>query len=334
MANGNLYIPYSSTDNGSRLPSGFPTGTTFWFALGAKLDTTEGATSDSSWDPVQAATNTPSSPTFVSSTNYPVGIDVQVKQVSEASYNTVTVQIWVCPPATVITPATARPLNAGAGAPTNLSQTFPWTGPQTFNFSTGFFPYTTLVPSGASHVCMFANCFGSGAEGNIIDGQDLTQVVNPDFAALVQTDGHVAQHNIFAEAAQGQGSQLHLSFPFQAVTPILRGAEEVVLELQRDTSTTISAADMAFLKSGPFNHLPLHASKAPVVDKFEIHGCHHGPGQSVRQQLHAETPLPLSVELEFGHHEAIGAVHTFDVMQKAATGQVQGGLRLFAVVAH
>ena len=55
----------------------------------------------------------------------------------------------------------------------------------------------------------------------------------------------------------------------------------------------------------------------------------HGP-----LRLHAKTPVPLQVEVELDPSETKGAVQAFDVIQTGASGQVQGGLRLLAVVPH
>jgi hypothetical protein len=323
MSNGgnglnNLFIPYTTGDNGSRP---FPAGTDFWQSPDVILDTSNGAAAPDQY-----------------TIGVPNGIVVSVTNNSLVAYQTITVQVWVCDPSTV-TDVELPPFQGatvmqetltGEAAP--AAPTVP--GSVTTIRVSGFVPYPGMSSLPGGHCCLIANCFGQTADGTF-DGQDAT--ANPAFNRVteVQSDPHVAQHNIFAAAPTGEGQQRRLSFPFMAVTPIRKGREEVVLEIQHLTGTNaLTADDLALLKKGPFKHLPLHISKVPIVDTFEVHGCHHGPGRIVKQELHAGKPLPLSIELELRHTEAIGGVHSFDVIQKAATGQVQGGLRLLVVIDH
>jgi hypothetical protein len=138
-------------------------------------------------------------------------------------------------------------------------------------------------------------------------------------------------HNIFPRAV---GPQRRLSFPFEAVSPIPTGSEEVVLELQNVTHGTIFPPDdLSFLQKGPYRNLPLHVSRIPVKN-FVLEGCEGGPAKCITLRLHAGHPVPVRIEAEFGHGETVGGVHTFDVVQKTTAGQVEGGLRVLAVVTH
>jgi len=344
MANGNLYITYGAgppPDNGSRpIPTG-PDVPPFWSNPGVALDPANGAVDPSMYNPNNTAANPEANS---------CGIVVQVQSKDSSSspssaYQAINVEVWVCEPSTVLTLQQARPpfigatstLMAGGGLVPPHANAWPFQ----ISLQNVFYPYQGLVVKPADHVCLIGNCFGTvldGEAGTVDDGQSVAQQLilnpqfNPDFAALVQSDGHFAQHNIFAQAMQGQGQQLHLSFPFQAVTPLARGMEEVSLEIQH--ANTLGPADLAFLHNGPFKHLPLHPSKVPVVGKIEIHGCDHGPGRSVKQELRVGKPLPLSIEVALAHPDARGAVHRFAVTQKSPSGQEQGGLIVLAVVPH
>ena len=122
-------------------------------------------------------------------------------------------------------------------------------------------------------------------------------------------------------------------FPVHGGDCVNKGSEEVTLEIEHLTGAkALTPADLAMLESGSFEDLPLHVAKVPLVNKFEVHGCHHEPGRMVKQELQAGKPFPLSVELAFGRGETVGGVHTFNVIQKSAAGKVQGGLRLRAMI--
>ena len=340
MANGNLYITYGAgppPDSGSRpMPTG-PNVPPFYLNPGVALDPANGAVDASTYHPNNTATDPEANS---------CGLVVEVQSSNSdsspsAAYQAINVEIWVCEPSTVLTLQQARPpflnatstLMAGGGLVPAGANSWPFK----ISLQNVFYPYQGLVAHPADHVCLIGNCYGTTSRaqpGTVDDGESIAQQLilnpqfNPDFASLVQSDGHFAQHNIFAMAMQG--GQMRVSFPFHAVTPLARGEEQVSLEIQH--AATLSPADLTFLHNGPFKRLPLHISKVPAVGKVEIHGCHHGPGRNVKQELHAGRPLPLSIEVALDHHDAKGAVHRFDVIQKGLNNQVQGGIRLLTVV--
>ena len=177
---------------------------------------------------------------------------------------------------------------------------------------------------------MIANCFGITTTG-LTDGQSLQGTATPLFS-LLYSDGHVAMHNIFA-APVGM-RQGRLSFPFEATTSILRGTEDAVLEIQSVTgAAALGPDDLSYLHNGPFRNLPLHVSTIPVRN-FVLDGCEGGPTKCVTLRLDAGHAVPLRIEVDFEAGETIGGIHTFDVIQKRTTGEVEGGLRVLAVVAH
>ena len=299
MSNGgnllnNLFIPYATGDNGSRP---FPAGTDFWQSPAVVLDTSNGATAPDQYTIGQ-----------------PNGILVTVSNKSQVAYETIYAEVWVCNPMTVMN-ITDLPLQAFQGAVatqplTGNQNPSPPTAESTQISVSGFVPFNGISPLPGGHCCLIANCYGYTLDNQQLDGTIAES--SPGFALhlsnAVQNDPHVAQHNIFA-AGKGEGQQRRLSFPFMATTPLQKGTEEVVLEIQHVTGTNaLTADDLALLQKGPFKHLPLHVSKVPIVDTFEVHGCHHGPGRIVKQELHAGKPLPLSIELELRHTEAIGGV--------------------------
>src|SRR5262249_9001590 len=150
----------------------------------------------------------------------------------------------------------------------------------------GFVPYSGLVQVGADHVCMFANCYGTTSDGS--DGATL--IGNPSPTVDPVNDGHMAQRNLFAAPVAGKHKA---AFPFQATTLLQRGEEEVVLEIhQTPVGTTLSRDDLAFLHSGPYRGLPLHASKTPVKRAVLDHGK-YGSGAELKLGLKAHYPVEL-----------------------------------------
>ncbi|HZW34286.1 MAG TPA: hypothetical protein VFF52_26420 [Isosphaeraceae bacterium] len=316
MPNGNglnnLYIPYQAGDNGTRP---LPSGANFWSGPGVTLDPTNGAVDQSTYIP----------------NNQPCGILVQVQNKSQVAYQLITVEVWVCNPATLVGPESGLPIASGSSTTSMTGQVLNPSGMQFIVPVAGFQPYPGLTKSPGDHVCLIANCYGTTAD-NQTDGQSLIGSTTANFVSLVQTDGHVAQHNIFAQ--QTQGGQNKLSFGFNAATAQDQGHEDVTLEiLHQPAATGLTAGDLAFLHNGPFKHLPLHPGTHSVKD-YLIHGCHGGPTKRGTVRIHAKHPVPLQLEIELDHHETKGAVQSFDVIQKGANGQVQGGIRLLAVVAH
>jgi hypothetical protein len=167
------------------------------------------------------------------------------------------------------------------------------------------------------------------------DGADLTSEAAINLPNEVQTDPHVAQHNIFADATPMTGQKKIISFPFKAATPLRTGTEHVSLAVSHlNLAAPVLERDLEVLRRGRFKALPLHSSKL-AVKSFGIGvAAHAAPNQHVSLQLHAAKPETLTVHLEFDEAEAVGGVHAFDVVQKAANGKVQGGFRLLAVIAR
>ena len=245
---------------------------------------------------------------------------------------TLFVEVWVCDPATIVGPDSALPIAEGSTMNylTGQSDT---KGASTTITVYGFMPYPGISPLPGGHACLIANCWGSNnTDGPPVptDGKSLIGSATANFVTLVQTDGHVAQHNIFAAPMTGIR---HLSFGFNAVAPLSQGGEKVVLEIQNVTGDAgLTKHDLSFLRKGPYRNLPLHASKSPLK-AFAIDGCHGGPAKRVPIEVHAGHPVPLSIlaEVGSGDHKP-GSVHVFNVIQKATAGHVQGGIRLLAVI--
>jgi hypothetical protein len=337
---GNLYITYGAgppADNGSRpMPTG-PNVPPFYLNPGLALDPANGAVDPSTYNPNNTAANPEANS---------CGVVVEVQSMNtgsspSAAYQAINVEVWVCEPSTVLTLQQARPPYINAPSPLMAGGGLVPAGanawPLKISMQNVFYPYQGLVAQPADHVCLIGNVYGSTIAANpgvVDDGESIAQQLitnpqlNPNFASLVQSDGHFAQHNIFAEVMQG--AQMQISFPFRAVTSLGTGKEQVSLEIQH--ATTLSPADLAFLHNGPLKRLPLHPSKVTTIGKVEIHGGQHGPGRSFKQELNAGRSLPLSIEVALAHPDAKGAVHRFDVIQKGPNNQIQGGLRLLAVV--
>lgn len=346
MANGNLFITYGAgppADNGSRpIPSG-PQVPAFWANPGLGLVPGSAAQDPSTYYESDVTQNTPANPETVVC---PIAVQVSCKNDTSPTkaYQSIGVEVLVCDASTAVTSQTALAFDQRfpnaivmQGSWNQTDDTWPLTIP-----ITQLYPYAGFSATKSGHVCLIGNCFGvtTGNDTSTPDDGDswftaLANIPPPviDFQTLVQMDGHAAQHNIFVTSAPAQQDRPRISFPFNAVLPLERGSESVILELQHPTGAeALTHSDLAFLKAGPYKHLPLHVSKVPVVDKFRIHGCDDGPGRTVKQHLHAGKPLPLTVELELQHGETAGGVHCFNVVQKTAAGQVQGGLRLLMVI--
>jgi hypothetical protein len=268
---------------------------------------------------------------------------VQVQNNSLEVYKEIGIEVWVCDPTTVIGPTTALFPNASTFNTTLVPGDVPPTGTITTirvkaiaatssTQAEGFVPYPGMTALPGGHVCLIANCYGVTLDEQT-DGTELLGAAGVNLPVEVQTNAHVAQHNIFASGTIA-GRQRQLSFLFKAATPLSDGEEEVSLELlYHSGAASLTAADLAFLHQGPFKHLPLHGSVVPL-QRSTLNCRDRGSARSLRLQLHADQPLPLSVDLDFSPHDKIGGVHVFDVIQKSATGDVQGGLRLLAVIAH
>jgi hypothetical protein len=320
MTNGlnNLFIPYKVGDDGTRP---LPAGVNFWTSPGVTLDPLHGAVDPSTY-----------------TVGTPCDILVEVQNNSTEMYDTISVDLWVCNPTTVADPSTALLPNASTfsnvlvtgATPTGTVTTvrFQATAATITTPATGFVPYPALTSLPGGHVCLIANCVGVTTDGKV-DGIDMAYATGVNLPHEVQTNAHVAQHNLFAA---GTVHPRRVSFWFMAATPLPKGHEETVLELRHQTGdAALSDADLTFLRRGPFKHLPLHPSTAPV-GTFDLHDSAGATGRVIKLQLHAGKPATLSAELEFGSAEKVGGVHAFNVIQTSAKGQVQGGLRLLAVI--
>ncbi len=323
---GNLFLKYDAADTGARP---LPPNTTFWLSPAVVLATTDG--------------------------NYTVGepatIDVQVSLMSPAAYALINVEVWVCDPTTVAGPSTALPpfqgataqqlTLTGAYAPPNPSQaisTLPVIQ------VTGFAPYPGISSLPGGHCCLIANCYGTTSEG-AMDGADLNEVEAANLPNEVQTDPHVAQHNIFADATP-PGSQIKvINFPFRAATPLLVGAEQVRLEIAEtppaqlrpilrpilsppDPSPGLRPA-LRQLQGAKFTGLPLEISERPVKS-IGLTGLPN-EGRAVELELEANRSQVLTATVELDPAETPGAAHAFDIVQRDANGRVQGGFRLVTI---
>jgi hypothetical protein len=313
MANGNLFIQYSLSDTGTRP---IPANTTYWLSPGCKLG--------------------PGSQPHDDDSTYTNGeardIVIQIYGKSKMHYNSVGVEVWICNPSTITGPQFGLPVSSPGGpsfltdAAGNVDVNALGQPPLQFTIP-GFVPYPGLVQVGTDHVCMFANCFGMPSDGPR-DGAAFIGNPTPPPVDVVN-NGHMAQRNLFA--APVEGMRKVLAFPFQATTPLLRGEEEVVLEIRpTPVEATLSREDAAFLHSGPYRSLPLHASKTPVKRAVLDHGK-HGCGAELKLGLKAHHPVELRLDVEFADGDTRGAVHGFDIVQHTTAGKVQGGLRVLSV---
>jgi hypothetical protein len=308
MANGDLFIQYSLSDAGTRP---IPANTTFWLSPGCKLGPGSQPGDDDSTYTNGEARN----------------IVVQINAKSKMTYKSVGVEVWICNPSTISGPEFGLPIYSGGPSfLMDAAGNVDFSAPLQFSIS-GFVPYPGLISGGADHVCMFANCFGTPSDGPP-DGAAFIGNPMPPPVDVVD-DGHMAQHNLFAAPVGGRRKAL--AFPFQATTLLQRSEEEVVLEIrQTPVGATLSREDLAFLHSGPYRGLPLHASKTPVKRAVLDHGK-HGCGAELKLGLKAHHPVELRLDVEFAGTDTRGAVHGFDIVQRNTAGKVQGGLRVLSV---
>jgi len=311
---GDLFLKYDAADTGARP---LPANSTFWVSPAVVLATADG--------------------------NYTVGqpatIDVQVSLMSPAAFEIINVEVWVCDPTTVAGPSTALPPFQGATAqqltltgfyvPPNPSQPIS-TAPVIQ--VTGFAPYPGISSLPGGHCCLIANCYGTTIEG-MADGADLNEEEAVNLPNEVQTDPHVAQHNIFADATP-PGSQIKvINFPFRAATPLRAGAEQVRLEIAETAPAqlrTILHPGLRQLKGAKFTGLPLEISERPVRS-IGLTGLPN-EGRVIELELEANRSQVLTATVELDPAETPGAAHAFDIVQRDADGRVQGGFRLVAIV--
>ena len=312
-----LFLKYDAADTGARP---LPPNTTFWLSPAVVLGTADG--------------------------NYVVGqpttIDVSPSLITPQAYEIINVQVWVCDPTTVAGPNTALLPFQGAGpnqltltgfyAPPNPAQSI--SSVPTIQV-TGFLPYPGISSLPGGHCCLIANCFGTLGDGSTPDGVDLNTEAAANLPQLVQTDPHVAQHNIFADVTSHGSKIVH--FPFRAATPIRIGQERVKLTIAQVAPTRLTLPFPQHVKqlSHPrFAGLQLHISQNPA----RTIGLRGAPTQAhvheIELDLASHASHVLTAEIELAPHDRPGAVHAFDVVQRDARGRIQGGFRLIAVAGH
>jgi hypothetical protein len=311
---GNLYMKYDAADNGTQRP---PTSA-FWFSPAVVLATADGN---------YTVTNPPT----------PTTIDVQVSLKSPAAFEIINVEVWVCDPTTVAGPSTAMAPFQGA-TPQQLTLTGFHVPPNPSPISTvpviqvtGFAPYSGISSLPGGHCCLIANCYGTTADG-ASDGGDLNAVAAANLPNLVQTDPHVAQRNIFADATPPGKQMKVINFPFRAATPLKAAAERVRLEIAETPPAqlrTILRQGLPPLKGGKFMGLPLRASERQVK-YFGLTGLPK-EGRAGELELEAHKLQVLAAIVELDPAEKPGAAHAFDIMQRDARGRAQGGFRLVTV---
>ncbi len=309
---GNLFLQYDVADTGARP---LPANSTFWLSPAVWLQTTDG--------------------------NYTVGqpatIEVQVSLMSPAAYTIINVEVWVCDPTTVAGPSTALPPFQGATAQQlTLTGDAPQDPSQAISMGpriqvTGFVPYPGISSLPGGHCCLIANCYGTTGEGTA-DGADLNEVAAANLPNEVQTDPHVAQRNIFADATP-PGSKINvINFPFRAATPLRAGAEQVTLEIAETPPAqlrTILDSGLPPFRGGKFAGLPLEISERPVK-YFGLTGLPK-EGRAVELELEAHKSQVLTATVELDPAERPGAAHAFDIEQRDAKGRAQGGFRLVTI---
>lgn len=318
----NLFLQYDAADTGGRPPGTLPANATFWISPAVVL-----ATSDGNYTVTTPPTPTP--------------IEVQVSLMKPAAYEFINVQVWVCDPTTVAGPSTSLPLVPGGPfgqflpgtltPPPNPNQVISTVLPIQV---TGFKPYSGMSSLAGGHCCLIANCYGMTADGNM-DGADLTTEEAINLPNEVQTDQHVAQHNIFADTTPPGPQMKVINFPFRAATPLRAGAEQVRLEITRTPPAqlrTMLHSGLRQLKSAKFTGLPLEISERPVK-AIALTGLPM-EGRVVELELEARTSRVLTATVELDPAERPGAVHAFDVVQRDAQGRTQGGFRLVTVASH
>jgi hypothetical protein len=317
----NLYIQYETGDTGTRSPTNpLPPGTDFWSSPGIFLDTSSQSSA------IDQSTYVPNGK------EQGIWVVVQDKSSPDKQVPYVFVEVWLCNPATIAGPDSALKVSDSPSAPTYLTGNSASEGFATPIELGGFYPSPGLTTVNHGHVCLIANCYGSlhSSGSPISEGQSLIGMTTADFAGLVLSDAHVAQHNIFAAAVT---MLRHLTFPFNAVAAVPKGGEKVILEIEnvKEGDAGLTTSDLSFLHKGPYRNLPLHASKVPLK-AFAIDGGPRGPAEHVPLEVHAGHPVQLSILVEVGPGERVGGVHTLNVIQKTVSGHVQGGIRLLAVV--
>jgi hypothetical protein len=312
-----LYIPYETGDTDARP---LPPGADFWSSPGVILDSNPGGGA------VDPSTYVPNNQQCL------ILVNVMDRSPDGEYIPLLFVEVWVCDPATIVGPGSALPIAHGSSM-NYLTGQSATEGASTTITVYGFKPYPGMSSLPGGHACLIANCWGSNSTGGPpvpSDGQSLIGSTTANFVSLVQTDGHVAQHNIFAEAMHS-GKRL-ISFPFYAVSAKSEGEEKVILEIDElGAKAGLTRGDLSFLHRGPYRNLPLHPAKTPLR-AFAIDGAHGGAARHVTLELHAGHKVPLSILAELGHAEPAGAVHTLNVVQKTLSGHVQGGIRLLAVI--
>ena len=321
-----LFLKYDAADTGTRSATNpLPANTNFWTSPAVVLATPDGN---------YTVTNPPT----------PTTIDVQVSLMEPAAFEIINVEVWVCDPTTLAGPSTALAPFQGA-TPQQLTLTGFYVPPNPSQVLTtvpvipvtGFKPYPGISSLPSGHCCLIANCYGTTAAGTS-DGGDLNAVAAANLPNLVQTDPHVAQRNIFADATPPGSKMKVISFPFRAATPLRAGAEQVRLEIAEKPPAqlrTILHSGLRELKGAKFKGLPLEISERPVksigltgLPQEVVRG---NGGYAVELELEAHKSQVLTAAVELDPAERPGAAHAFDIVQRDAHGRAQGGFTLVTI---
>jgi hypothetical protein len=324
----NLFLQYEPGDTGTRP---LPANSTFWVSPAVVLATPDGNYTDG-----QAAT-----------------IDVQVSLMEPAAYEVINVQVWVCDPTTNPTPSNAlypTEMAAMTNGPKTLYANPPYVPMDPSQpistvpviQVTGFEPWSGMTSLPGGHCCLIANCYGTTFAGMTDGLGDLNALPTANFNQLVQTDPHVAQHNIFADATP-PGSQV-INFPFRAATSLREGAEQVTLEIAETPPAQLRTilpsglrqlqganlpSGLRQLQGAKFTGLPLEISERPVKS-IGLTGLPQ-EGRAIELELEANESQVLTATVELDPAETPGAAHAFDIVQKDTDGRVEGGFRLVTI---
>jgi hypothetical protein len=326
-----LFLKYNASDTGARP---LPTNSNFWQSPAVVLATPDG----------NYTVTTPPTPTT---------IDVQVSLMSPAAYEIINVEVWVCDPTTVAGPSTALAPFQGALASQKMLTGFyvPPTPSDVIStlpviHVTGFAPYPGISSLPAGHCCLIANCYGTTSEG-MADGIDLNEVAAANLPNKVQTDPHVAQHNIFADITSPGPHIKMINFPFRAATPLRAGAEQVTLQIGETPPAQLRTILHSGLLQVKGSGLSLEISDRPVKFigltgpykeeraielEIEAHESHrHKEARAVELELEAHKSRVLTATVELDPAERPGAAHAFDIVQRDAHGKAQGAFTLVTI---
>jgi hypothetical protein len=86
-----------------------------------------------------------------------------------------------------------------------------------------------------------------------------------------------------------------------------------------------------FLAQNPATHIPLHLNLEPPK-QFSIAGDAVGKGHDLNFNLAAGQKKTMTVSVELADAHRPGDTHVFDLVQRAASGEILGGARIITVV--